>query len=224
MSEHSRTRIALISATLAAIAPATEAVRRHFSDDVEICNIVDDRLLADAQGGMTEELTERMRRLIDYAVTSGADGVLLTCSLYGSVAREAEVGVPVHGPDDAALAAVVDGAFDRVLVLASVEAALEDTSRRLEAALSEATVGTRVDGAWAPRVLGELSAGAPDQLVAVLEEACAPWVGVVDAVLLAQYSLAPFAPALAASFGRPVFSGPDAAAAHLRQSIDRAAT
>ena len=72
-------RIALISATPLAIAPAMAAVTEAFPD-ATVWNLLDDRLLADAQqaGGITPGLAARMDQLIELALAGGADGVLLT--------------------------------------------------------------------------------------------------------------------------------------------------
>ena len=53
---------------------------------------------ADAAGGLTPALRDRMSTLIRYAVDGGADAVLLSCSMYGPVARRGRRLQPVHGP------------------------------------------------------------------------------------------------------------------------------
>jgi hypothetical protein len=61
--------------------------------------------------------------------------------------------------------------------------------------------------------------GDVNALLHSLVEAGRAFDGRVDAVLLAQYSLAPAANALSAELGLPVISGPDAAAVALRARI-----
>lgn len=81
--------IALIETTTAATPPAIEAFDAEFPE-ATLWNVLDDRLIVEAleAGGLTAPLTERMSRLISYALDAGADGVLLTCSMYGPVAHE----------------------------------------------------------------------------------------------------------------------------------------
>ncbi len=124
-SSSARPLIALISATPAAIPPA----RKAFSDnypDAELLNILDDGLQEQANraGGLTPHLTERMKRLINHAVFEDADGVLLTCSMYSSVAQlvAGDLAVPILGPDDAAFAIATAGDYRSILVLASLPA------------------------------------------------------------------------------------------------------
>ncbi|SMD07378.1 hypothetical protein [Kibdelosporangium aridum] len=183
-------RIALISATTTAIEPAVSALAEEFPE-ADPWNILDDKLLPDAEksGGVTPSLEARMRRLISYAADN-ADAVLLTCSMYGFVAA-AEFPVAVLAPDAAAFEEAL--AYQRILVVASLESALRDTMARLDH----------------PDAVGVVT------VPARILEACLPYVSSVDAVLLAQYSLTPCAPALDV----PVISGPRSAAAKLRSVV-----
>ncbi|MFD4628971.1 hypothetical protein ACFVYR_03595 [Streptomyces sp. NPDC058284] len=197
-----RPRIALISATPAATGPAVAGLAEAFPR-ADPWNLLDDTLLTDAEarGGLTPDLADRMRRLIDYAVRGGARGVLLTCSLYGPVAERAAAGVPVLAADSAAFAAALAGGHRRVLVLATFDAALADSLSRFRAAA--ATAGSRTEAVGQVTVPGE----PPDPAGA-------------DAVLLAQYSLAPRADELSAALRLPVYAGPRAAAHALRAEIE----
>jgi hypothetical protein len=207
--------IALISATPVAIPPATAAVGERIPA-ARVWNLLDDRLLVDAEaaGGLNKELTQRMMRLIQHALDGGADGVLLTCSQYGSVARSLPVhpsAIPVLAADDAAFDAVVEGRFDRVLVLASLESALADTTARLREQLDNADLATQIVGAVVAGAGAAAATGDVDKLTELFLDAAGRLTD-VDAVLLAQYSLAPAHAALSASLGLPVFAGPDLAA------------
>jgi hypothetical protein len=88
MTDRSPT-VALIHATPASMAPAHGAFADRFPQ-ARLWNILDDRLIteAEAAGGLTPPLRNRMRSLIRYAADGGADAVMLTCSLYGPVAIE----------------------------------------------------------------------------------------------------------------------------------------
>lgn len=185
-------RIALISATPAAIEPAVTALAEEFPE-AHAWNLLDDRLLTDAKGnGLTPPLANRMRRLIALAVTGGADGVLLTCSLYGTIAKNTEASVPVLAPDEAAFDEAMT--YRRILVVASLETALQDSVARFRSAAPDVEVsGTLIDEC---------------------QEHTA------DAVLLAQFSLAPRAAKLSETLGLPVISGPRSAATRLKSVIE----
>jgi phosphohistidine swiveling domain-containing protein len=210
--------VALISATRAAIAPAERGFARQFPD-ASLWNIVDDRLLTEAnrRGGVDEALAGRMRRLIDHALAEEVTAVLLTCSMYGHVAhRYHPPGVPVLAPDDAAFGSAGRGGFDRILVVASIDAAMRDTVSRLAGFLAEGGSRSTVTGVAAPEAFDAANDNDQPRLLAALADACAPSAGRVDAVLLAQYSLASAAARLSDILGLPVISGPDSAAAALR--------
>ncbi|MFD4640230.1 hypothetical protein ACFWN2_23145 [Lentzea sp. NPDC058436] len=213
-------KIALISAVAAAVAPAEAALRDALPGAV-VWNVLDDRLLADAddRGGLDDALRRRMERLIEHALAEEANGVLLTCSLYGPVAQATRAGVPVLAPDEAAFADIAAAGWASVLVLASFDAARDDSVRRLETALREAGVSTRVAGLSAPAAMDAVKAGDHAALVTALADACAVRPAGVEAVLLAQYSLAPAGDALQEAVGLPVVSGPKSAAAALRRLV-----
>lgn len=213
-------RIALISATRTAIAPAVDAFRARFPE-AELWNLLDDKLLGDleTEGGMTAALESRMHELIRYAATAGADGVLLTCSQYGPVAAGAGVGIPVLAPDEAAFADIVRGGARTVLVLASIESSLHDTLTRLGDEVTRSGASVRLVGAVSPDARRAAECDDAAALARALRETACSHQGEVDAVFLAQYSLSPAADALAAELGVPVITGPDTAAVRLRAAL-----
>ncbi|GAA1680505.1 hypothetical protein GCM10009830_29430 [Glycomyces endophyticus] len=212
------TRIALINAVAAAIAPAQDALARDFPQ-AEVWNLLDDRLLADAdaRGGLDDDLRARMNALIALALDSGADGVLLTCSLYGPVAQGYRSERPVLAPDESAFADLAAAGHARVLVVASFDTAKDDSAARLREALGDN--GTEVTALAVPAAMAATKAGDADALATALVDACRPLAADVDAVFLAQYSLAPAGDRLAAALGLPVVSGPASAAAALRRRL-----
>lgn len=217
----SNARIALISATPLAIGPAAAAISAAFPNGT-VWNLLDDRLLADAQleGGITETLAARMDQLIDFALAGGADGVLLTCSQYGARAdvRDADAdGVAVLSADGPLFAETVAHRPSRVLLVASLESAATDSSERLSAAFAASGVATAIRPLVVPAAAKPL---AEAQLTEALAEAVAGVDADYDVIVLAQFSLAPAAGALAARFGVPVLDGPRAAALRLAADID----
>jgi hypothetical protein len=213
-------RVALIHATTAAIAPAVAGMNNAFPG-AEVWNLLDDQLLpdADAHGGLAPHLAERMNRLIDLAIAHGAAGVLLTCSMYGSVAQATKADVPVLSPDEAAFEKALAGNYGKVLMFASFESALNDSVARFAEFLKANGSATKVIGEPVPAALIATKAGDISALTAALIEAAKPFVGSVDAVLLGQYSLAPAAIALEEALGLPVISGPQAAALKLKTAV-----
>ncbi|WP_026930052.1 aspartate/glutamate racemase family protein [Glycomyces tenuis] len=213
-------RIALISAVTAAIPPARDALSEAFPE-AQVWNLLDDRLLsdADARGGLDGGLRSRMARLIGHALAEGADGVLLTCSLYGPVAQGFRSDRPVLAPDEAAFADIARAGYGRVLVVASFEAARDDSVARLSEALDASGAEADVRGLAVPAAMAATRAQDAEGLVTALIDACRPLAPEVEAVFLAQYSLAPAGERLRAALGVPVVSGPASSAAALRRLL-----
>lgn len=221
MTDPQKPRIALISATAGAIPPAVSGLAAEFGN-AEVWNILDDKLLADAdaQGGLTEQLAARMSNLIEHAIAEGADGVLLTCSMYGVVATAATAGIPILAPDEAAFEAALEGGFDHILIIASFESALRDSVERFTEAATEAGASPMIEGVVAAAAFEASQRNDTTALLEALAEACRPFAGQIDAVLLAQYTLAPVAEELSTEIGIPVIAGPQTAAAKLRAAIE----
>ncbi|MEQ7739309.1 aspartate/glutamate racemase family protein, partial [Escherichia coli] len=209
-------------ATPVAIPPATGAFQEIFPE-ATLWNLLDDRLLSDAteQGGVTEALAERMARLIRHAEAEGADGILLTCSMYGPVAEKlaAETSIPLYAPDASAFQAALEGSYQRILILASAKGPLDDAVERFNQAAAQAGRGLEVAGLVAEGAAAAATAGNQEQLVHALHSACTQHSSGYDAVLLAQYSLSPVADALSELIGKPVLAGPKLAAATLRSQL-----
>lgn len=215
-------RIALIHGTTAAIAPSVDALSAEFAE-AEAWNILDDRLLpdTDAAGGLTDPLARRMEALIDLVLREGAAGVLLTCSMYASVAHRTSASVPVLAPDEAAFEAVRTAGYGTVLLVASFESATRDSTDRLRSHLADEGSPTRVVGMTVPDAFRATKAGDVDALGRALVDAIRGETDRVDAVILGQFSLAPAAARLAEETGLPVISGPQAAARMLRATVTR---
>lgn len=212
--------IAIINAAPASMAPAAHGLREGFPE-ARAWHLLDDRLVseADAAGGMTPELRRRMLALIDHAVRGGADGVLLSCSMYGPVAALARRlhALPVLGSDQAMFAEIARRAPGRAVVIGSLTSAVADSVARLEDVLGASP--TQVTGVMADGAAAAAAAGDHDALAAALDRAARPHTGEGVLFLLAQYSLTPAHAVLAERFGGDVLSPPLMAARLLRQRV-----
>lgn len=213
-------KIALISATPLAIAPAASAITTALPA-ATVWNLLDDRLLADAhdEGGITEPLAARMDGLIELALAGGADGVLLTCSQFGSRADRrdpASDGVTVLSADGPLFAEAVAAAPARVLLVASLESSASDSTARLQDAFAANGSSAQVHPVVVPAAAVPLAAA---DLVDALATAIADVDEPYDLIVLAQYSLAAAAAPLADRFGVTVLDGPAAAARSLTAAL-----
>ena len=210
--------VAMVHATTAAIAPAVAAFTERFPE-AGLWHLLDDRLVSDAEGagGLVPPLRRRMLSLIGHAVAGGADGVLLTCSMYGPVARLATQlwDLPVAGSDEAMYARVAAERPARVAVLGSLETAVADSRERLRRALADGARGdgaTEVVGVLCPGAAAAATVGDGAALLASLRSAAEPLAREVDLFLLGQYSLTPARAGLEAALEVPVWSPPHVAA------------
>ncbi|MPY53715.1 aspartate/glutamate racemase family protein [Streptomyces acidicola] len=211
--------VAMIHAVPTGARVAQEAFAREFPQ-ATVWNVLDDRLLDDARdaGGLTDVLRRRMLRLIGHVMDGGARGLLLTCSSYGDVVDTARSlwGVPVLKSDEALFKAALAGPFERIAVVASTRPAVPAAVAQLQALVPAVRPDRPVDIVTA---LSEAAAdaGTPEATARHLADALTT-VGAADAdaVLLAQYSLAPARDALAELLDVPVLDGAGAAARELR--------
>jgi Asp/Glu/hydantoin racemase len=223
MTSSGRPRIAVIHATPKAVAPAVAALREQFPE-AESWNIIDDHLLTDAAaaGGLSTELTDRMLRLIAYAVDEGAAGVLLSCSMYGPAAVEARTrhAVPILGSDEALFEAVAASRPKAVLVLGPLDTAVRDSVERLTDAIAERGGPVpRVLGTAVPEATEAVLTGNTSTAASLLADAARPHLDGVDLIVLGQFSISPARQELEQLLGVPVFSPPARAAAALRANI-----
>ena len=130
-------RIALIHALKHSIQPIEAAFARLWPD-ASLMNLLDDSLSADLarDGRLTDAMTERFLALGRYAVSTGVDAILFTCSAFGpcieAVARE-HAPMPVLKPNEAMIEqAAAKGRQDRFALDVPANAGV-DASRNFPA-------------------------------------------------------------------------------------------
>src|SRR5947209_12993913 len=132
-------RIALIHAVTVAMAPVHAAFARLWPA-AECIDILDTALSLDRErdGELTAAMVRRIGALADYAASSGADGILYTCSTFGEAIDEAAAtrSLPVLKPNEAMFEAALK-AGARIGMLATFGpsvAGMEDEFRQMAAA------------------------------------------------------------------------------------------
>ncbi len=204
-------RIALIHALKHSIAPI-EAAFANLWPQARLMNVLDDSLSADLahDGRLTDAMTGRFLALGRYAVGTGADGILFTCSAFGpcieAVAREQNPR-PVLKPNEAMIErAVLQGR--KIGLLSTFPPTL--VSMPPEFPRSVEVVPKLAEGALAALDRGERAEH--DRLVVEASKALRD----CDVIALAQYSMAPAAALVAEATGRPVLTTPDSAVNKLK--------
>ncbi|WP_419900351.1 aspartate/glutamate racemase family protein [Roseomonas sp. USHLN139] len=204
-------RIALIHA-LRHSPPPIEAAFARLWPEARLMNLLDDSLSADLarDGALTPVMTERFLALARYAVGTGVQGILFTCSAFGpcieAVQREF-ADIPVLKPNEAMIEEAA-AAGTRIGLLASFAPTLQSMPPEFPGGI---TLETRVaEGAL--EALNRGDGAGHDRLAAEAARALAG----CDAIALAQFSLASAAPLVAEATGRPVLTTPDSAVRKLR--------
>ncbi|MCX7686234.1 MAG: aspartate/glutamate racemase family protein [Acetobacteraceae bacterium] len=205
-------RIALIHALAESAAPIARAFAELWPEAV-LANLLDDSLSRDlaAEGAITPAMVSRFIALSRYAAGCGARGILFTCSAFGpaiEAARAAVSPLPVLKPTEAM---IEDAArFRRVGLIASFPPTLESLP-------AEFPPGVSVRPRLAEGALAALQAGDParhdEAAVAAARHLAAEGV---EAIALAQFSLARAAAPVAEATGLPVLTTPGSAVGKLR--------
>jgi len=183
----------------------------EFAPDAKVLHFVDSDVLAAVvrDGEVSPASTQRMVHLAQAAESAGADVIFSACSSVGpavDVARRL-VSVPIVKIDDAMTASAVETA-DAIGVLATVPTTLPPTRALVEekarAGGRDITVQERLcEGAFSVLMSGER-----DRHDTMVLDGARALATEVDAIVLAQASMARLAPMIAEAVGKPVLSSP----------------
>ncbi len=210
-------RIALIHALAHSVAPINDAFARDWPGAVRV-NLLDDSLSADlaAGGGVLDgPMQERFARLARYAVDTGAQGILFTCSAFGpcieAVAAE-HAALPVLKPNEAMIEEAVVGEGPLGLI-----ATFAPTLRSMPA---EFPAGMALETALAEGALAALDAGDAEAHDAFIARQAAELAARgCTRIALAQFSMARARGACAQASGLPVLTTVDSAVRKLRSLL-----
>jgi len=213
-------RIALIHALKHSIVPIEEAFARMWPE-ARTMNLLDDSLSADLarDGALTAGMTLRFLTLSRYAASTGADGILFTCSAFGpciEASARALSPMPVLKPNEAMIeeAIALAGPKARVGLLATFAPTLSSMPPEFAAAAPGVTlVPCLAEGALAALDRGDMDEH--DRLAAVAAERLKD----CDVVALGQFSLARAAELVGRACGKPVLTTPDSAVRKLRRQL-----
>lgn len=206
-------RITLIHALKHSIAPIEASFARLWPE-ARLMNLLDDSLSADLvrDGGLSDAMTERFLNLGRYAVSTGSNAILFTCSAFGpcieAVAR-AHAPMPVLKPNEAMIEQAAK--VRRVGLLSTFAPTLASMPPEFPASVE--LVPKLAEGALAALDRGDRAEH--DRLVvqASLD------LRDCDAIALAQYSMAPAADLVAEATGRPVLTTSDSAVTKLKKML-----
>jgi hypothetical protein len=213
-------RIALIHALTHSIAPINDALTRDWPD-AQRMNLVDDSLSADLArtGALDDAMTARFIALGGYAVATGADAILFTCSAFGpciDAVKRKLAPLPVLKPNEAMIdeaAAHVRAHGGRIGLLATFAPTLVSMPGEFPADVPLCTA--LADGALDALNRGDTATHDETALRAaqrLAADGC-------TVIALAQFSLARSNTVIARTTGLPVLTTPDSAVRALRQRL-----
>jgi hypothetical protein len=215
-------RIALIHA----VAMAIEPVRAAFTElwpEAELVNILDDGLSADR--AQHEDLTPAMvRRIADlgaYALTTGAAGILYTCSAFGKAieAFAHATSQPVLKPNEAMFEQALDHGR-RIGMLATFAPSVASMEEEFAELARQRGIGATIETVCVPEAMAALREGDEATHNRLLAEA-APRLDRCDTVLLAHFSTSRARVAVAQAISAPVLTAPGSAVRQLRGCLEK---
>ncbi len=213
-------RIALIHATPLAVEPINAAFKALWPA-ATTTNLLDDSLAPDLvkEGGITERVIDRFVTLAKYVRKAGADGIMFTCSAFGSAieAAKAAVDVPVLKPNEAMLDEALD-AGTRLGVLATFEPSIPNFLVELETLAKSKGMTLDIRSHAVANAMAALQAGRAEEHDRLVAEAAAGMMD-RDAVLLSQFSMASAASRIPATATCKVLTSPASAVARLRSLL-----
>lgn len=214
-------RAGLVHALQDSMEPVAAAMRRHWPD-AEFAHLFDGSLYLDRSRGTAtpDEIDRRVRELLRYSAGTGVDGILFTGSFFGGAVRKARADLPIPvltSYDGLVEAALAKGTRFWVLATAA------DSVKLLENDIAEEAtrkgIRTDVQGLFVPDAMEALLGGERDrhdELVAAAAAALPP----CDAIILAQFSMAPAQTMAAQRSGQVVLTAPDAGVLKLRNLLE----
>lgn len=211
------TRIALIHALHHSVAPINAALARDWPEAVRM-NLLDDSLSADLarEGrGLDAVMHQRFMALGGYAVSTGAHGILFTCSAFGPCIDAVSArypGLPVLKPNEA-MVTEARAASGRLGLIATFAPTLESMPPEFGPDVDLVLALAR----GALEALGAGDGARHDTLIAtearrLREQGC-------TTIALAQFSMARARRACEAAAGLPVLTTVDSAVRALRQRV-----
>ncbi|PFB04605.1 Asp/Glu/hydantoin racemase [Priestia megaterium] len=208
--EETKYRVGLIHATMNSVQPILKAFS-DYAPHITLKNFMDESLIFELNetGIVTKDMKRRLLNLVEKAVKSEVDGVLLTCSSFTPVVAEIShlFDVPILSADLSMLEKAVDMG-SQIGVIATVEAAGPTTTRLLEGVAKERGKNVKINTKVIMEAFQALQNGdrhKHDELIQkeilMLSEDC-------DVIILAQFSMARALETLGTA-SKPVLTSPE---------------
>lgn len=191
------------------LAGPLQAVFSEVMTDSRLVNVIDDGLIHDVNnsGGVSPLIVRRLLRYYENAEEMGADVILNTCSSVGEVAAigRTAVNVPIVRIDEA-MAEEAVRRFDRIGVIATLPSTLNPTKALIQKKGHEIGKSITLVEGLASGAYQALIEGHPERHDQAIIDVAKELSQKVDAIVLAQASMARMQNELEAQAGIPVLS------------------
>lgn len=215
-------RIVLLHATPVAVEPVAAAFAELWPE-AELVNLLDDSLSPDRAKTeeLTDALTERFVNFGHYAHSTGADGILITCSAFGPaiVRMQQELPIPVLKPNEAMFRAALEKGRNIAMVATFCPAVITMEAEFAEF-MGQVGVDARLITLVVEPAMTALRAGDAETHNRLIAERAAD-LRDFDTVMLAHFSTSRAQAALSERLAVPVLSAPKAAVTRLKELIQR---
>ncbi|MBF9033931.1 arylsulfatase [Rhodobacterales bacterium HKCCE2091] len=214
-------RIVLLHATPVAVDPVKAAFAELWPVP-ELVNLLDDSLSPDRARTeeLTDDLVERFAALGRYALSAGADAILVTCSAFGPAIEkmQRDLPIPVLKPNEAMFHAAVAGGRN-IAMVATFAPSVPTMEAEFEEYVQQTGADARLTTIVVEAAMTALRAGDADTHNRLIAERAGE-LGGFDTVMLAHFSTSRALPALSGRLAAPVLSAPGAAVTRLRELIE----
>jgi Asp/Glu/hydantoin racemase len=204
-----------------AIQPVRDAFRAIWPE-AETSNLLDDDLThaLKREGGISPAVTARICDLARYAARMGVDGILFSCSAFAPAIDLAKqlVSIPVLKPDEAMVEAALD-AGRRIGVVATFPGTPPITTGQLNAAAAARAASIEIHTLLVDGAMAALAAGDATTHDRLIVEAAVGLDGTVDALCLAQFSMARAQADVQRRIKAPVLTSPTSAVDKLKKLL-----
>lgn len=213
-------RIALIHAVRAAMAPVEEAFQANWPE-VRRSNLLEDSLSADmeAAGELTDGLSNRIVALARYSASTGANGILFTCSAFGSAIDKAAtmLPMPVLKPNEAMFEQALDSGR-RIGMLATFKPAVASMEQEFHEMVVHNDAKATLETLVVPGAREALVAGDLELHDGLISEAASN-LAHCDAIMLAHFSMSTAEARVRAKVRNKILTAPNSAIFKLRALI-----
>ncbi len=183
-------KIYLVHAGLISVDPIAETFSSDWPE-ARVAHLLEDSLSVDfnRDGGLTESMIQRFRKIGDYCAYAGADAILFTCSMFGQAidAVKRDQKIPVLKPNEAVYDAIMK-ATGRIVLLSTFEPALRSMMAEIEERMAAEGVRPRIDTHVVAGAVDALYGNRPDEHNRLVAEAVAKFAD-HDLVAFGQVSM-----------------------------------